>query len=125
MAVLHRLIALLHFFTTKDRVGENPVEAVFGRGKKLYHARLKELATIFVNTVHELSVQQLDYVGILDKPNLHRIIELTMHTIPLYHHTRHVSDLFFEKKHRSLKRSIERAKQTDNNEWGMYADCMD
>lgn len=40
----------------------------------------------------------------LDKPNLHRLLEPTMHTDPSFVHVRHASDLVFAHKCQSLKR---------------------
>lgn len=42
----------------------------------------------------------------LDKPNLHRIIELYVHSIPAMGHVRHFSELVFEFAHHPLKRGI-------------------
>jgi hypothetical protein len=42
----------------------------------------------------------------LDKPNVHRLIELYAHTIPAYGHVKHVAELLFESAHQPLKRAI-------------------
>jgi hypothetical protein len=42
----------------------------------------------------------------LDKPNVHRLIELYAHTIPAYGHVKHVTELLFESAHQTLKRAI-------------------
>ena len=61
--------------------------------------------------VYELSVAGLYYVENMDRLNLHWLLELTRRTDPLYNYTRHVSYIFFEKKHRALKRSFERTRK--------------
>ena len=42
----------------------------------------------------------------LDKPNLHRIIELYKHSVPAMGHTHHFSELIFEFAHQPLKRGV-------------------
>ncbi len=41
--------------------------------------------------------------SILDKPNAHRLLELAMHTIPMFKHGRNVSELVLEMVHRVFK----------------------
>ena len=48
----------------------------------------------------------VDVAAILDKPNLHRFLELFTHTIPLFGHVRHIQELLFEGAHQPLKRGI-------------------
>jgi hypothetical protein len=43
---------------------------------------------------------------LLDKPNVHRLIELYAHTIPAYGHVKHVTELLFESAHQPLKRAV-------------------
>lgn len=45
----------------------------------------------------------------LDKPNLHRLIELYTHSIPAMGHVRHFAELVFEFAHQPLKRGIVRS----------------
>ena len=44
--------------------------------------------------------------GKLDKPNLHRIIELYKHSVPAMGHAHHFSELVFEFAHQPLKRGV-------------------
>lgn len=51
----------------------------------------------------------------LDNPNVHRLLELTIHTLPAYGHVKRVSDLVFENKHQVLKHNVERDRHPTNN----------
>jgi hypothetical protein len=42
----------------------------------------------------------------LDKPNVHRLIELYAHIIPAYGNVKHITELLFESAHQPLKRAI-------------------
>lgn len=45
----------------------------------------------------------------LDKPNLHRLLELCMHSIPALGHVRHFNELVFECAHQPLKRAMSKS----------------
>ena len=43
----------------------------------------------------------------MDKPNMHRLLELYVHSIPALGHVRHFSEVIFEKAHQPFKRAIQ------------------
>lgn len=67
-----------------------------------------------VNTALEQHGQQL---SMLDKPNVYRIIELVVHTIPKYGHALHISDLVFEHNHKNVKNMYRRGNSDGNSIW--------
>jgi len=76
--------------------------------------------------VNEFYMAHKDLGKLLDMPNLHRLHELTIHTIPRYGHIRNVSDLTFEHKHQSLKRSYHRGGgKQENHNWAIQSDITD
>ena len=50
-----------------------------------------------------------DTRNILDKPNVHRLLELYTHTLPNFGHVLHVQELLFEGAHQPLKRALSRS----------------
>ena len=44
---------------------------------------------------------------ILDKPNVHRLLELCVHTIPVFGHAKHVTELVLENAHQNFKTFFE------------------
>ena len=53
-----------------------------------------------VNKFHSTHHEQAKLV---DRPNTHRLLELTTHTIPIYAHALHISEMVFESAHQPLK----------------------
>jgi len=80
-----------------------------------------------VNNVDQLVSASNASADILDKPNLHRLLELVVHTIPMYGHAHNISDLTFEHKHQSLKRAHHRANnhEKSNHHFSVRAELFD
>ena len=76
---------------------------VHGVNKRPYHTALHRIASNFVNSVDRY-VQKNPKLGrFVDRPNTYRLIELTVHTLPLYNHLLYVCELVFEAAHQPLK----------------------
>jgi hypothetical protein len=68
----------------------------------------------YMSVLHNLCVRENGVVTkYLNKPNVHRLLELYTHTIPAFGHSRHVQELLFETAHQPLKRAISRSNQRD------------
>ena len=78
---------------------------------------LFQYACEYVNDMHAIfSRPQAGYEEArkcLDKPNVHRFVELYAHTLPALGHTRHFQELLFETAHQPLKRGILRSNHRD------------
>ena len=109
------LVAEAYFF---------PAAEVDGNGTVLEHNEdygmkhiwnLRRKAVDYLNdldtTYRNLSKRRdgVEVARILDKPNVHRFLELFTHTIPLFGHVRHIQELLFEGAHQALKRGISRS----------------
>jgi hypothetical protein len=88
-------------------------------------ARLNALnsqASVYIQKLHDLSVRGYQKVGVhLNKPNVHRLVELYTHSIPMFGHARHVQELLFETAHQPLKRAISRSDMKDPHVSAVYA----
>jgi hypothetical protein len=72
------------------------------------------IAARHISVLHEFCVRDEGVVAkYLSKPNVHRLLELSNHTIPAFRHCRHVRKLLFETAHHPLKRAITRSNQQD------------
>ena len=58
-------------------------------------------------TIEELSEIDPDSVAILDKPNMHRFVELFTHTLTLFGSLKYVEELIMEKGHQGAKRAVD------------------
>jgi hypothetical protein len=76
-------------------------EAGWFRMDKLYRMACK-----YVKELDEVCKISTALRGILDKPNVHRLIELYAHIIPAYGHVKHVAELLFESGHQPLKNGL-------------------
>lgn len=67
--------------------------------------------------------QQLSQVAIkfLDKPNVHRLLELVSHSVPMVRHISMVGELSLERAHQPLKRAISRSIMKHAHLYGMQA----
>ena len=63
-------------------------------------------SNIISKKVYMVSVLGLEYIEILDNPNMHLIMKLTRHIALLLCHLRHIAEIFYENEYCSLRRSI-------------------
>jgi len=123
---LHSLVSDLYFWPDGLSDGALAVDHVFGSGKRTYYNELQTSARSYLREVNDFHIAHPTLGRLLDVPNLHRLLELTIHTIPRYGHIRNVSDLTFEHKHQSLKRSYNRGGgNQENHNWAVQSDITD
>jgi hypothetical protein len=58
---------------------------------------------------------------VLDKPNMHRLLELYSHTILVFGHVHRVKELFLETSHRPFKRDMQKSNHQDEQVFAMGA----
>ena len=68
-----------------------------------YHGTLQKLARNFVKSVNRFCSKYPELGSHVDKPNTHRLLELSIHTIPRFNHISYVCELVFESAHQPLK----------------------
>lgn len=74
---------------------------------------LHEMECQFLERVDEVSKLFPAVAKALDKPNLHRLLELYVHTLPMVGNISHVQELLFEGAHQPLKRAIQKSNKKD------------
>ncbi len=100
------LIALTFFWPLPGTDSIEAFEKVHGGNQNGYHASMIRLAETFVNEVNQSCTKYAEVMDNLDRPNLHRLIELYRHTIPNYSHALFCCDMSFERNHQPFKRSL-------------------
>lgn len=78
-----------------------------------YQSSLFKLSHKYVETIRLIRKENPESKKHLDHPNVHRLIELEVHTIPLYEHAILIAELVFESAHQPLKAS--QARSTNPN----------
>ncbi|MEM1283339.1 MAG: hypothetical protein AAGG81_07280 [Chlamydiota bacterium] len=91
---------------------------VHGSEKEEYYQKIFKLSVDYVNTVRKLCKKNQIMKMHIDKPNVHRLLELTIHTIPLFSHALFISEMVFEGAHQPLKFSVSRSSNPNAH---MYA----
>jgi len=106
---LHGLINLTYFWPQKGVDTPSQIALIQGEDKSDYHAQLLAHVKSYLNCVNKSvkgarSRDDRLQVDKLDKPNVHRLLELYVHTLPAFGHARQISELLFERAHQPLKR---------------------
>ena len=100
---MHKLMCLLLWWPDLSTDGTDAFNFVHGRGKTEYHRLLHKLARNFVKSCDLFANKFPNLRSLIDRPNSHRLLELTAHTIPLYSHLYFICELVFEATHQPLK----------------------
>jgi len=96
---LHRFYTLAFWWPSLRNNGE----IVPGSGMKPHHSALQVLAANFVKSVENFSKLYPSLGTYVDRPNIHRVLELVYHTITAFNHVGFVCELVFESAHQPLK----------------------
>ena len=100
------LIALTFWWPTLTVGGPSAVQYVLGVDQSAYHTDMITMASKFVSEIGLLCNESAIIRKRLDKPNIHRVLELYQSTIPNYSHALFTLDMGFEHNHQPLKSSL-------------------
>ena len=100
---LHRFFSTAFWWPTPNNDGVKAWNFVHGSRINSYHRSLQVLASNFIKSADRF-IRSFPHLAChIDRPNMHRILELAYHTIPLYNHIRFICELVFESSHQPLK----------------------
>ena len=105
---LQKLVALTNWWPQKEIDGIN-AERMVRQARHMYLADLSSMSKDYVKSVDEVCSRSSQSKQQLDKPNLHRHLELYEPTIPAFCRVREITELVFELAHQPLKRCIARS----------------
>ena len=120
---LKDLVAMTNWNPSVDCEGEEAYNMLRIECGRAYVASLQAMAARYVSAVNSFCGKYPEVGSVLDKPNLHRLLELYSHTIPAFGHVSHVQELVFETAHQPLKRCISRGNH-QNAETSAVEHCM-
>ena len=98
-----RLISLIYWWRLPELDGKQ-VTALIHNMTETYFSDLRSMSKEYVNLVDDICGKSDVVRRELDKPNLHRLIELYELSIPDFGHVREFMELVFESAHQPLKR---------------------
>jgi hypothetical protein len=105
--MFERLVRDTHFWPCLSLDGASCVEGFDKNDGKARLDILYGFAVKYISVLHDFCVGANGVVAkCLNKPNVHRLLELYTHTIPAFGHSRHEQELLFETEHQPLKRAI-------------------
>jgi hypothetical protein len=112
--MFQQLVAETHLWPNKHTDAAHDFKKFNAKGGFARFNALYSQASGYIQKLHELSVRDYQKVGWhLNKPNMHRLVELYTHTLSMFGHARHVQELLFEIAHQPLKRAISRSNMKD------------
>ena len=100
---LHRFFTLAFWSPSLQHDGEQAWTFVHGDKMDSYHRALQILAANFIKSVEKFAQSYPTLSTHVDRPNIHRLMELVYHTIPMMNHISYVCELVFESAHQPLK----------------------
>ena len=111
---LQKLVALTNWWPQKEIDGIN-AERMVRQARHMYLADLSSMSKDYVKSVDEVCSRSSQSKQQLDKPNLHRHLELYEPTIPAFCRVREITELVFESAHQPLKLCIVRSSNRVSN----------
>lgn len=87
---LHIVVSLLHLSHSQRRTVTKQLISYSDHGAK-------RITRLWQSQLRNTSTLSMPHRKLLDKPNVNRLIELTVHTIPKMGHMRHASGMLMEK----------------------------
>ena len=100
---LQNFISTFYFWPDISLDNEDDVTSVLSADKTTYLGKLRDYAFAYSSGVDKHMRQFGDDAVLKDRPNSHRLIELAVHTVPLYGHGRLTSELILELTHAFFK----------------------
>ena len=119
LTCLQYISSILFWTPTTSADGRACLEFVDRGQGRVYLSSLKDLAERYVAKLRSLYMKHGKVGLILDKPNVHRLLELCVHTIPVFGHAKHVTELVLENAHQSFKAWLEKNSHSDAHLSGM------
>ena len=74
----------------------------------VYHRNLQLLASNFIKSVDRFNKSFRSLSCHIHRPNIHRLLELVFHIIPMFNHLSYFCELVFESAHQPLKILVSR-----------------
>ena len=104
----HRMFSFAFWWPSFSHDGHSAWKLVNDSHMGMYHRMLQILAANFVKAVNEYNKIYPGLAVHVDKPNIHRVLELFQHTVPLFNHLVFICELVFESAHQPLKYFLSR-----------------
>ena len=105
--ILQDYISLFYYWPTKSYDMDEEIDTVNGNNGRNYLSILHTLSQKLVDSASQFIKEDGKNCRLLDKPNIHRLLELSVTSLPLVGHGRILSELVFEMVHFFFKKWFE------------------
>ena len=104
VVMFQKLVSCISFMPVWWKDGPHEVETADGEGGR--NEYILGRTVDYVETLNEYCRKVKGAGAHLDKPNVHRLVEFCVHTLPAYGSVKHVQELIFERMHQPLKKGV-------------------
>jgi len=126
ISTLQVLIKNLYWWPSPTVDGPSAAIYYGNQGQSRLNAESEKTVRFLLKSVNELSISDKTLGSFMDKPNLHRLLELCHHSVFAFGHTRNVAEMGLETVHQILKRSLHGNTHTDKHLTAIHhAICAD
>ena len=112
IVTLRELVSLTFWWPSKHTDGVEAFELVHGSKRDEYYRKMRQLAMRYIETLNDFCKKYPGMMKNVDRPNVHRMLELYMHTIVIFGHALFVTEMLLEAAHQPLKASLSRNSST-------------
>ena len=113
--MLQRLVSLAFVVPSEEASGAEAREMCTAKGQLKVQGELNRTARQYIQLCDTIFRSKNPYGKELNKPNVHRALELCVLTIPSFGHARNCSEMVLESMHRTVKRWLEKNTHQDSH----------
>ena len=118
--IFKSLISLTFWWPAKETDGEDSYNYVHGHNKQKYYADMRKLAREYLQELNSFCKNYPECIKNVDKPNVHRMMELYTHTVIVFGHALFISEMLLEAAHQPLKSSLSRNNSSKSHITAVY-----
>ena len=104
---LQRLVSLVYHLPSEEADGPTARDNFTDHGKLKMNGERYRAVREYITLCRTLFRRNVKHRKVLNKPNVHRALELCILTVPSFGHARNCSEMVLESTHRSFKRWLE------------------
>ena len=105
---LQKMICLAYHVPCEESQGPSAKNSSTAGGQIMTHGVLNRTVREYISLCDKVFTSNNPYGKELNKPNVHRALELCVLTIPSFGHARNSSEMVLESMHRTVKRWVEK-----------------
>ena len=106
LSTLRRLVFLTFWWPSKEIDGLDAFNYVHGKNRSKYYSDMRSLVVTYTDELNLFCTTYPNMMKNIDRPNVHRMVELYMHTIVIFGHALFISEMLLEAAHQPLKFSL-------------------